>query len=96
MILIDKRDFLQSCALDTGLTQKQVNLVLDYFLDTAKKNLKEGKDVLIPGIGKITTMERKINKHMHPVTKEYHEGGIYKTIKIKPFPSFKQELNTYK
>ena len=95
VILLNRREFAQSCALATGLTQTQVNKVLDYFIKDTKSKLIEGNDAIIPSIGRIIPIERKINGHSDPITNKYHESNIYKTIRIKVSPSFKEELNAY-
>lgn len=94
-MILNRREFAQSCALATGLTQTQVNKVLDYFIEDAKSKLTEGNEVTIPNIGRIIPVERKINGHSNPITNQYHESNIYKTIRIKVSPSFKKELNAY-
>lgn len=91
---INRRVFVQSCASTTGLTQVQVNKVLEYCIDYIKCNLLNGDEAAIPGIGKIIPTERKINKHIHPITNQYYEDNKYKTIRMKMFPSFKEILNS--
>ena len=92
-INIDNRAFAQSCSTITGLTQKQINNVLDCYLSYIKNNLINGNDVLISGIGKISPVERKINEHTDPITKQKHCEKKYKSIHLKILPSFKKELN---
>ena len=92
---MNRRQFVQSCALETGLTHSQINKVLDYFINDAKYNLIDGNEASIPGIGKIIPVERKINGHIDPITNQYHESNTYKTIRMKVSPAFKEMLNAY-
>ena len=93
VIIINRRDFAQSCAVSTGLTQEQVNKVLDYFINQTKSNLLDGREAAIPGIGRIIPVERKINGHSDPITNQYHDSNKFKTIRMKVSPSFKDALN---
>lgn len=92
---MNRREFAQSCAEETGLSQVQVNKVLDYFIEHTKTDLMAGNAAAIPGIGKIVPVERKINPHTDPVTNSYHDRNVYKTIRMKVSPSFKEMLNAY-
>lgn len=93
MVYINKREFAQSCSLETGLTQQQILSVLDYYTSFIKSQIKDGNEFLIPTIGKLIPVEKKINRHGHPVTNEIYEESTYKTLKIKIAPTLKSELN---
>ena len=93
MIIINTRDFAKQCALETGLTQSQAYEVLTYIFNTAKTELINGGTVDIPGIGKISPVNKKTRKHYHPVSKGMYESVEYKTIKMDIYPSLKKKLN---
>lgn len=94
MIAINKRTFAKECALETGLTQVQAYKVLNYFSNTIKTELMKGKEVSLPGIGKMYLVNRKTKNHCHPISKELYKSKEYKTVKIDIYPSFKEVLNT--
>ena len=54
MVYINKREFAQSCSLETGLTQQQILSVLDYYTSFIKSQIKDGNEFLIPTIGNYT------------------------------------------
>ena len=93
VININKREFAQSCSYKTGLTQQQIISVLNCYTDFIKSQIKEGNVFLIPTIGKLIPVEKKKNKHSHPITDEFYEESTYKTLKIKIAPTLKNELN---
>ena len=94
VVAINKRTFARECALETGLTQTQAYDVLSYLSNTIKSELLKGKEVSLPGIGKMYLVKRNTSKHYHPISKELYKSKEYKTIKIDIYPSFKEELNT--
>jgi len=93
VIIITNKEFIQSCSQMTGLTQRQIIDVLNNYTNYIKNNLIREDTVLISGIGKIIPVERKINTHTDPITKQCYKERKYKSIRLKILPSFKKELN---
>ncbi len=69
-IIMNKLDIVKVVAEETGLTQKEVNGVLDLTIATIIAELKKGEEVNIAGFGKFVAKKRAARTSINPRTKE--------------------------
>ena len=67
--------------------------MVDKFVDTIVKNLREGKDIKLPGVGSIKIQERKSRLGRNPTTGDPIEIAERKAIVFRPSKNLKKKLN---
>lgn len=67
---LTKKDLIRSIANGTDLSQPHVEAVLNHLTETAQAELSEGREVVIPGIGKFSTQLREARQGRNPKTGE--------------------------
>ena len=79
---MNKADLVQEIVKKVGLTNKQANECIDYFIDGIKKSLKKGQRVSLVGFGSWEVTKRAARKGINPQTGQ--------TIKIpaRKYPKF--------
>jgi DNA-binding protein HU-beta len=80
---MNKSDFIDQVAIDTGLTKKDCSAVLDSVLSNIKKSVCDGDGVSFVGFGAFTMKHRSARKGRNPQT------GAELEIKAANAPSFK-------
>lgn len=90
---MNKSDLVKVVADNLGLTQKDVNLVLEEALAEAIKALQEGKEVAIAGFGKFVVRKRAARKSVNPRTKELVSVPASKAPVFKAGKALKDAVN---
>ena len=67
---MDKNELIEKIAGNTGLTKKDVGIVINTFIVTVTKALVEGSKVQLLGFGVFGTRERNARKVRNPRTGE--------------------------
>ena len=65
---MDKNELIEKIAGNTGLTKKDVGIVINTFIVTVTKALVEGSKVQLLGFGVFGTRERNARKVRNPRT----------------------------
>ena len=89
---MNRSDLVKAIANQCTLSQRQVDKVLELFVDTIKLSLECDEDVLISGFGKFTIRRRKSVKKVNPITREDMIVPEKKTFIFTPSKVFKSAL----
>lgn len=74
-------------------TQKEIEGIIDSFLDTIKSELKSGDKIQLYGFGTFEVKERAAREGRNPQTGESMMIKASKTPKFKPASAFKNAMN---
>lgn len=95
---MNKTEFIEAIATQSGLDKKQVNAVLDGLNNVVYKELKAENDVTIPGLLKLTAVTKPAvpaRKGINPFTKEettFKAKPARKVIKPRPLKALKDAV----
>jgi DNA-binding protein HU-beta len=95
---MNKSEFIEAIATQSGLDKKQVNAVLDSLNNVVYKELKAENDVTIPGLLKLTAVKKPAvpaRKGINPFTKEettFKAKPARKVIKPRPLKALKDAV----
>lgn len=89
---MNKKDIIKKVAENTGMTQKDVTVIVDTFVDTVMDSIKDGK-VSISGFGTFEVVERAARMGRNPKTGMEIEIPASKSPKFKPAKAFKDSVN---
>jgi len=62
------KDRLIASIVGTGITKKEATQTVETMLETMKKSLENGEDVLISGFGKFSVKEKRERRGRNPQT----------------------------
>lgn len=79
-----KKELISLVAQKTGITKKDVTLVIDTMLDSVIDSVVTGEDVKLVGFGTFTTVERAAREGRNPQTGESITIEARKAPKFKP------------
>lgn len=89
---MNKKDIIKKVAENTGMTQKDVTVIVDAFVDAVMDSIKDGK-VSISGFGTFEVVERAARIGRNPKTGLEIEIPASKSPKFKPAKAFKDFVN---
>lgn len=89
---MNKKDIIKKVAENTGMTQKDVTVTVDTFVDTVMDSIKDGK-VSISGFGTFEVVERAARMGRNPKTGMEIMIPASKSPKFKPAKAFKELVN---
>jgi len=89
---MNKKDIIKKVAENTGMTQKDVTVIVDAFVDAVMDSIKDGK-VSISGFGTFEVVERAARIGRNPKTGMEIEIPASKSPKFKPAKAFKDFVN---
>lgn len=95
---MSKTEFVEAIASQSGLEKKQVNAVLDGLNGVIYQELKAQRDVVIPGLLKLTAVTKPAvpaREGINPFTKEktmFKARPARKVIKPRPLKALKDAL----
>ncbi len=90
---MNKLEIVKVVAEETGLTQKEVNAVVDSVVATIIAELKKGKEVNIAGFGKFAVKKRAARVSINPRTKQPIDVPASKAPTFKAGKQFKEACN---
>ena len=90
---MNKEEFIKQCSSSTGLTQKNIRLVLESLISTIKLQIAQGNSISISGFGKFDITEYPSKKYYKPGSDEPMIISGSKIPKFKPSKDFKDMLN---
>ncbi|HHV71539.1 MAG TPA: HU family DNA-binding protein [Clostridia bacterium] len=90
---MNKGELVKEMAVKSGLTQKDVQKVLDSFFDTIIETVKKGDKVQLVGIGSFEAKHREARKGRNPQTGEEIEIPARTDLVFKPGKQLKDALN---
>ncbi|MBE5738116.1 MAG: HU family DNA-binding protein [Clostridiales bacterium] len=90
---MNKLEIVKVVAEDTGLTQKEVNAVVDSVVAAIIAELKKGHDVNIAGFGKFAVKKRAARVSINPRTKQPIDVPASKAPTFKAGKQFKEAVN---
>lgn len=67
---VTKKDIVDAIADRTGLTQVDTKVIVECFLDSIAKSLRDGKNIEIRGFGRFKVKEKKAREARNPRTGE--------------------------
>jgi DNA-binding protein HU-beta len=85
-----KKELLKAISEKTGITQKEVDAVLDAFVEVTKEALKKEDYVALPDFGKFEVVERAARNGVNPQTKEQIVIPAHKAVKFKASKTLKE------
>lgn len=90
---MNKLEIVKVVAEETGLTQKEVNAVVDSVVAAIIAELKKGHDVNIAGFGKFAVKKRAARVSINPRTKQPIDVPASKAPTFKAGKQFKEAVN---
>jgi nucleoid DNA-binding protein len=88
-----KSEMIKGLARKTGMTQAEVEKVLEAFFDVVGLSLACGEDVKLSGFGKFEVRHRQAMKRANPKSGEMIEVPAKRSLGFKPSPIMKARLN---
>ena len=89
---MNKKELIKSVVETTGLSKKDVTVVVDATFDKIVEALENGDSVNIFGFGKFEVRERAARKGRNPLTGEEIEIAASKVPAFKPAKALKDRL----
>jgi DNA-binding protein HU-beta len=95
---MSKTEFVDAIATQSGLEKKQVNAVLNALTDVVYNELKAQREVVIPGLVKLTSVTKPAvpeREGINPFTKEktiFKAKPARKVIKPRPLKALKDAV----
>lgn len=90
---MNKEEIIKHCSSTTGLTQKNIRVVLEALLSTIKLQIAQGNPVSLYGFGKFEITEYPSKKYYKPGSDEPIIVSGSKIPKFKASKDFKALLN---
>ena len=90
---MNKTELVSALVEETSLTKKDVEKVLNSFIDVVARELKNGEKIQLIGFGTFEVAERAARTGMNPQTKEPIEIPASKAPRFKPGKALKDAVN---
>ena len=90
---MNKNDLVKLIAEKTDLTQKDVTLVIDAFIEESTNALRAGKEVAVAGFGKVVVRRRAASESINPRTREVVKVPASLAPAFKPGKALKDAVN---
>lgn len=90
---MNKTELVSALVEDTNLAKKDVEKVLNSFIDVVTRELKSGEKIQLIGFGTFEVAERAARTGMNPQTKEPIEIPASKAPRFKPGKALKDAVN---
>lgn len=87
-----KQELVSRVATRAGLRKKDVEAVLDAFVEVVKEALKRGESVRLVGFGTFKIQERKGRRGINPRTRETIQIQPRKVPVFRASPKFRDEF----
>ena len=90
---MNKKELISTIAENTGMSKKDVELIVESTLETIKGEVKTGNKVSFLGFGNFEPKTNSARDGINPATKEKIKIKESKSVKFKPGKGFKDLLN---
>lgn len=90
---MNKEEFIEQCSSSTGLSKKNVRLVLESLVSTIKLQIAQGNTVSIYGFGKFDYTEYPSKKYYKPGEDEPIMTKKSRIPKFRPSKDFRYIVN---
>ena len=90
---LTKDDIVNSVQREVGFHKTRSIALVDYLLESIKRTLENGEDVLISGFGKFCVKEKKERKGRNPATGEDLVLGARKVVSFRCSPLLRDKVN---
>ncbi len=90
---MQKTELVHKIKEKTGLSDKEIYLVMNTMLDEIVSSVKNGEVVQLTGFGKFELSERSERNGINPMTKEKIIVPASKSMKFKPANHVKKQIN---
>ncbi|MBR2528434.1 MAG: HU family DNA-binding protein [Blautia sp.] len=90
---MNKTELVAAMVDETKLSKKDVEAVLNSFINVVTKELKDGEKIQLIGFGTFEVAERAARTGMNPQTKEAIEIPASKAPRFKPGKALKDAVN---
>jgi len=89
---MNKAQLIEEVSDKTGLTKKDVGIVLDAVIETIANSLKKGEKVTLVGFGTFQVMQRKARKGRNPQTGKAIQIPAKKVPKFMPGKGLRENM----
>jgi len=89
---MNKMELIASIAEKTGMKKRDIEIVLNGFVEVVKETLKKGDKVSLIGFGTFGIREKKARTGVNPRTKEKITIPAKKSPYFKPGKELKEEV----
>ncbi len=80
---MEQQELISEVAKESGISEEEVNKIIEAFIETIKEGLSRGERVTISGFGTFSLAKRKAREFVNPKTRQVH------SIPEKFLPFFK-------
>lgn len=87
------RELTDSVAVRVGDSKAQIARVCDSLLDEIVKQLRNGEEVRLPGLGKLKVADRAARNGRNPFSGEKIKIAAQRRVKFTAAKALKEELN---
>lgn len=87
-----KTELIHKVSEDCGLSQKDIGSCLNSIIETIQKELKNGRDIVIPGFGSFSVATRSARQARNFKTGEMIDVPATKTVKFKVGKTLKEAV----
>jgi DNA-binding protein HU-beta len=89
---MNKMELIASIAEKTGMKKRDIEIVLNGFVEVVKETLKKGDKISLIGFGTLGIREKKARTGVNPRTKEKIAIPAKKAPYFKPGKELKEEV----
>lgn len=89
---MNKGELIEAIANDSGVTKADANRVINTFVNTVIDELKNGGQVVLPGLGSFSTGNRSARTGRNPQTGQAIQIKASRVAKFKPGKSLKEAV----
>jgi DNA-binding protein HU-beta len=94
IITMHKIDMVKAIAEQTGCLQKDVNVLIDAFIESTKKALKKGDKVTLIGFGTFSVIDTRAKTGRNPQTGQEIKIPASKKIRFSVGKTLKEEIRS--
>ena len=92
---MNKMELIASIAEKTGMKKRDIEIVLNGFVEVVKETLKKGDKISLIGFGTLGIREKKARTGVNPRTKEKIAIPAKKAPYFKPGKELKEEVQQF-
>jgi len=89
---MNKSELVGNIASSSGVTKADATRVLDAFMMTVQDAVQQGDQVVLPGFGSFSTVNRSARKGRNPQSGEEIQIPASRSVKFKPGKKLKEAV----